>query len=51
MYRIAWKSRITKYQAHGDEIFPTLEACEKEVFYLNCKWPDVEHWAEKIEKS
>jgi len=48
MYRIAWKSRITKYQAHGDETFPTLEACEKEVFYLNCKWPDVEHWAEKI---
>jgi len=48
MYRIAWKSKITNYRSHGDAVFSTMEACEKEVNYLNLKWPDVQHWAEKI---
>jgi hypothetical protein len=49
MWRITWKSLLTKKMGHGSLIFKTMEECKRQCEELNREWTgELEHWPEEI---
>ena len=42
-YRIAWRSKLTGYEGHGEYIFATLEEAQDAADYANKHWLGIEH--------
>ena len=45
-YRIAWKSKKTGLEGHGEYLFDK-QSCEAQCQRLNNHHQDISHWAEK----
>lgn len=48
MYRIAWRSNYTGFEACGEAIFDNYNDAKEAVNTANANYPMIKHWVEEV---